>query len=72
MVFATKAMILKTFFFSKIQVYYFDTLYGSIGWKKILLQTIGWEKKISFTQNSFGSTWINVECREIGVKVENW
>jgi hypothetical protein len=28
--------------------------------------------KIWFTQNSFGSTWINVECRDIGVEVEKW
>ena len=42
-VFATKAMILKTLFQNTSVL--FDTLYGSIGWKKILFQTIGWEKK---------------------------
>ena len=68
--FATKAMI----FENPFPKYKFITLtpYMEVLGGKILFQTIGWEKKILFTQNSFGSTRINVECREIGVKVEKW
>ena len=49
MVFTTKAMISKTLF-PKIQVYYFDTLYGGIGWKILFKLYMG---RIWFIPNPF-------------------
>ena len=39
---------------------------------EILFQTIGWEKKKLFTQNSFENTCVDMECRDVGVEVEKW
>ena len=69
MVFTTKVMNLKTLLFSKYK-YIILTPYMEI------LAGISFSNyrmgKILFTQNSFGNTWINVECRVIGVEVEKW
>ena len=67
-VFATKAMILKTFFPKYkyiILTPYMETLAGI----SFLNYRMG---KILFTQNSFGNTCVVVEYRDVGVEVEKW
>ena len=67
-VFATKAMILKTLFFKNkyiILTPYMEILAG-ISFSNYRMG------KILFTQNSFENTWVDMECRYVGVEVKKW
>ena len=67
-VFATKAMILKTLFPKYkyiILTPYMEILDGN----SFSNYRMG---KILFTQNSFENTCMDMECRDVGVEVEKW
>ena len=67
-VFATKAMILKTLFPKYkyiILTPYMEILDGN----SFSNYRMG---KILFTQNSFENTCVDMECRDVGVEVEKW
>ena len=68
-VFATKAMILKTLFPKYkyiILTPYMEILDGNS------FSNYRMEKNILFTQNSFENTCVDMECRDVGVEVEKW
>ena len=67
-VFATKAMILKTLFpkYKYIILTPYMELLAGISFSNYRMG------KILFTQNSFGNTCVVVEYRDVGVEMEKW